>query len=197
MCNARPGERCAADTCMDKDVTEQAYVRAHPGAPEIDPLTPVEVAVANERLDDALDRLRDAHPGANTYEKIAVADARQDVRLAQLIGKHGAQTVNGPDGATLRLANGINAVVHVIDPEADFTEQDAADAPIGSLMLTGSHAAAYKVGPNQWDLQMNARTTPALHDNWRGTDDTFMRFSTDAGVARHHSIVRARPSQAA
>lgn len=197
MCNARPGERCAADTCLDKAETERAYTRAHPGAPEISPLTPVEVESANARLDDALDRLRDAHPGANTYEKIAVADARQDVRLAQLIGQHGADTVNSPDGATLRLTNGINAVVHIVDPGANFTEQDATDAPIGSLVLTGSHAAAYKVGPNQWDVQMNARTTPPLHGNWRGTDDTFMRFSTDAGIARHHSIVRPRPSQAA
>lgn len=50
MCQAKPGTRCAADTCEDAAMTAKAYADAYPGGPAVDPLhhREAEFTAANE-----------------------------------------------------------------------------------------------------------------------------------------------------
>ena len=50
MCEAKPGVRCAGDTCAQADVTREAYAAAHPGGPEVSTL-PIDEAMTDKPWD--------------------------------------------------------------------------------------------------------------------------------------------------
>lgn len=75
MCNAKPGTRCAADTCEDAARTEQEYTDAHPNGPQVgalgrgahvrvkaeDDLPPNTYRIYPTRIDQALAKIEAAN----------------------------------------------------------------------------------------------------------------------------------------
>lgn len=224
MCEPKPGRRCAADSCPTAEVALERYADTYPGAVDVNPLGEAEVTyrqsldalgpdvapatqaearaqarrAAAERVASAEAAYEAAPPGRNMKQRLALEDAYQDLTVADLDIAFPDRAVRArtPEAAAFRLSHGINAVVRKVGSGEPFTADDAAEAPVGTL-VQGSGAGAehhwYKHGSDRW-AHMRVRGGVPEYGDWAGHINPPV---TDRDVAQERAALSRKTGKAA